>query len=208
MGHVEFQKQIKVNQAWFPQDIDTEDKVSAPFSMSDAHHAAVLFDVGTLAANVTLSILQGLESEAIVAVTTGGAGSASFGVAGDRSAIYTAGQLLVVSGSTGNDGIYTVKAGGSSYSGGVTTIPVDEAVSDGTVDGLITLVKAITGKTVTLGTTTDEQVSILEVEGSELDVNNGFMNIVARAVAAGSGGYIGAIVHRFPLRWEPASLIT
>jgi len=76
-------------------------------------------------------------SDPITAANVGGAGAGSFEVAGDQTAGYEAGDTITVSGSTGNDGDYTVSAGGSSYAGGVTTIPVDEAVTDGTADGNI-----------------------------------------------------------------------
>lgn len=74
-------------------------------------------------------------TDAVTGVTTGGAGSGEFKISGDYTAIYVAGLSISISGSTGNDGEYTVKAGGSSHSGGTTTIPVDGAVSDATVDG-------------------------------------------------------------------------
>ena len=73
--------------------------------------------------------------DAINGVTVGGAGAGEFKIKGDQSATYIAALSIKVINSTGNDGTYTVKAGGSSYAAGVTTIPVDEAVADATVDG-------------------------------------------------------------------------
>ena len=205
MSFVEYQKKVDVSFGWMPQDIDTESLVSPFLSMAKSHHAAIIFDVATLTGTVVLSLLegQGVISDVITAVTDGGAGAGDFGVAGDRSARYLVGQLFVVSGSTGNDGIYTVSAGGATYAAGVTTIPVDEAVPDATPDGSITLMQAIAGKTVSVLTTTDEAVHILEVSAEELDVENLYDSIAVRAVAAGAGGYIGCTVHRFPNRYSP-----
>lgn len=59
----------------------------------------------------------------------------SFEIAGDYTLIFTAGVSIIVAGSTGNDGTYTVKAGGSSFVGKNTIIPVDEIIPDSTVDG-------------------------------------------------------------------------
>lgn len=65
----------------------------------------------------------------------GGAGAGEFEVAGDQTAGFGAGVVITVSGSTGNDGNYTISAGGATHDAGTTTIPVDEAVPDATVDG-------------------------------------------------------------------------
>lgn len=75
---------------------------------------------------------------AVAAVTTGGAGAASFAMADDQTSFLNVGNKIRVEDSTGNDGKYTIRAG-SSYSGGNTTINVDEAVSDSTVDGDLTI---------------------------------------------------------------------
>lgn len=61
----------------------------------------------------------------------------SFDVATDKTSVYTTGLVFTVSGSTGNDGTYTVSAPGSTF-GLVTTIPVDEAVPSAVADGSIT----------------------------------------------------------------------
>lgn len=68
-------------------------------------------------------------TDAVTAVTVGGAGAGEFKVAGDRTAIFVAALVITVDGSTNNDGAYTVSAGGSAHAAGVTTIPVDEAVA-------------------------------------------------------------------------------
>ena len=209
MAHTEFQKTIKTTLGIYPQDINAATYVSLVHSMSQAHHAAVVFSAGVLASDVVCSIYQGEISHAVVAVTSGGAEAGNFGIAGDYSAFFTVGLFLVISGSTGNDGIYTVDAAGSAYAAGVTTIEVDEAVASAVADGTLTLVKAITLKTVTLTTLTDESANILEVEASELDLANGYRSIVAHISAAGANaGYVGAVIHRVPLRVEPASLVT
>jgi len=71
----------------------------------------------------------------ITAVGTGAGGS--FGVAGDHTAEFAAGTEFTVTGSTGNDGTYTVAS--VSESGGTTTIVVeaDQTVSNATVDGSV-----------------------------------------------------------------------
>lgn len=69
-------------------------------------------------------------SEAITAVNQG---AKRFTVAGDHVADYPAGTPLTVSGSTGNDGSYTIAS--VTLSAGNTLIVVNEAISDGTPDG-------------------------------------------------------------------------
>lgn len=209
MAHTEFQKTHKVVHGCLIQDIDANVFVGDAFSMSRAHHAAVLFQAGAVTSDVVCSVLQGMEIHPIVAVTSGAGEACNFGIAGDFASLFTVGLELVVHGSTGNDEIYTVDAAGAAYAAGVTTIEVDEAVASAVADGYLTLVKAIAGKTVTITTLTDENVHIIEVEASELDVANGYESIVAQISAAGANaGYVGATIIRVPLRWEPASLIT
>lgn len=210
MAHTQFQKTHKVTLGVLNQDIDANSFVGDVWSMSQAHHAAVIFDVGVLGSDVVCSILQGHETHAIVAATSGGAEAGNFGIAGDHAALFTVGLLLVVYGSTGNDEIYTVDAAAAAYANGVTTIEVDEAVASAVADGYLTLVKAFApAKTVTYTTATDECVGILELDASELDVANGYRSIVVQITAAGAtAGYVGAVVVRTPLRVEPASNIT
>lgn len=74
----------------------------------------------------------------VAGVTTGGAGAAAFRVAGDKSGLLGVNQTLRVRNSTGNDGVYTVRTG-VAFAAGETTIPVEEAVSDGTADGELEL---------------------------------------------------------------------
>jgi|GEM_PF-4449212 len=77
-------------------------------------------------------------THAITAVTTGVAGASSFGVETDITSSLVVGQKFRVSGSTGNDAVYTIRSD-SSFAAGTTTINVEEAVSDATVDGTIDL---------------------------------------------------------------------
>lgn len=77
------------------------------------------------------------EAYPITVATMGVAGSGSFTIAGDHTSNFNAGFKFTVVDSTGNDATYSVKNGGSSYAGGNTTIPVNEAVVDATADGLI-----------------------------------------------------------------------
>ena len=74
-------------------------------------------------------------TDTITDVTVGGAGSGEFKVAGDQTACYIAAEPILVEGSTNNDGYYTI-ASGVVYSGGKTTIPVEEAVG-AVADGII-----------------------------------------------------------------------
>jgi len=209
MAHIEFQKNNKVTLGVLNQDINANAYVGTPWSMTSAHHAAILFDVGVLASDVICCIYEGIESHAIVAVTSGGAEAGNFGIAGNYASLFTVGLFLVVSGSTGNDEIYTVDAAGAAYAGGVTTIEVDEAVASAVADGNLTLVKAMAAKTVTYTTATDETIGILEVEASELDIANGYQQIVVHISAVGANaGYVGASVVRVPLRNYPPAVIT
>lgn len=77
-------------------------------------------------------------SHAIIGVNTGAAGTASFIVQGNRLADLGVGSSAEVTGSTGNDGIYTIRAG-SAYDSNTdeTTINVEEAIPDATADGNI-----------------------------------------------------------------------
>ena len=75
---------------------------------------------------------------AITGVTTGGAGAGDFDVSGDQTSKLEVGAKIRVRGSTGNDGVYTIRSG-SSFGGGNTTINVEEAVGDATVDGTVDL---------------------------------------------------------------------
>jgi len=79
-----------------------------------------------------------IATHAVAAVNTGSAGAASFEVATDITGQLTAGDLIRVRDSTGNDGVYTIRSG-SSFSSPNTTINVEEAISDGTVDGNLDL---------------------------------------------------------------------
>jgi len=81
---------------------------------------------------------KALNSFAVNGVTSAGAGSGAFRVAGDQTALLTTGKKIRVRGSTGNDGVYTIRAG-SAFAGGNTTINVVEAVPDATADGTVDL---------------------------------------------------------------------
>jgi hypothetical protein len=78
----------------------------------------------------------------ITGVNTGPAGSASFLVSGDITGELFVGEKIVLSGSTGNDGAFTVRAGSSFNSMigmfGQTTVNVVEAINNATADGTIT----------------------------------------------------------------------
>ena len=209
MAHTEFQKTIKSNVGIYPQDINADAYVSDVFSMSRAHHAAAIFNAGVLASDVICCLYEGHIIHPIVACTLGGAEAGNFGIAGNYAALFTVGLFLIVHGSTGNDEIYTVDAAGAAYAGGVTTIEVDEAVASAVADGYLTLVKAIATKTMTFTAATDETISTIECNASELDVANGYRSLAIHVSAAGgNAGFVSATLHRCPLRHEPASLIT
>lgn len=83
-------------------------------------------------------------SKAVAGVASGAAGVGSFSAGGDVLAKLIEGEKLRVSGSTGNDGTYTIRAG-FSYDAVTdrTEIPVDEAVPDATADGTLTIVDQV-----------------------------------------------------------------
>ncbi len=66
----------------------------------------------------------------------GGAGADSFEVAGDITNLLVIGELICVTGSTGNDGGWTIRSG-SAFAAGTTTVNVDEDITDATVDGIL-----------------------------------------------------------------------
>jgi len=74
---------------------------------------------------------------AITTATVGAPLLGEFEVADDQSNNFHAGYKFTITRSTGNDGVYTVLDGGSTYAAGFTTIPVNEEVFDGTADGFI-----------------------------------------------------------------------
>ncbi len=80
---------------------------------------------GTMPVGTTQTALN------ITGVSTG---AETFTVVEDLSATITAGDVLLVAGSTGNDGFWTV----NSVAGGGTVITVNEDVTDATVNGTIT----------------------------------------------------------------------
>lgn len=63
--------------------------------------------------------------------------------------------------------------------------------------------KAISGKSIALGTGDSNSIQILEVEASELDVAGAFNHVAVKAVAAGAGAILGATVVRYPTRYKP-----
>jgi len=76
-------------------------------------------------------------SYSITGVTSGDEGS--FVVSGDVTAECTAGEPLRVTGSTGNDGVYTILSASYDSTNDETTITVEGNVPDGTADGTLTL---------------------------------------------------------------------
>lgn len=74
-------------------------------------------------------------SGAVIGVNTG---SDIFTLAGDLTSLISAGDKIVINGSTGNDGVYTVNTVAANASD--TDLTVDEDVTNATVDGTGTLV--------------------------------------------------------------------
>ena len=72
----------------------------------------------------------------ITAVTTGLAGAASVTVDGDQIINFPINFRFTITGSTGKNGEYTVRTT-PAIVGGDTVIPVDEAISNATVDGTV-----------------------------------------------------------------------
>lgn len=70
----------------------------------------------------------------IIGVDTG---TQTFEIAGENAEFFPDGVLVAVEDSTGNDGLYTVAAGGASEAGGNTFITMVEAVPSATADGLL-----------------------------------------------------------------------
>lgn len=77
-------------------------------------------------------VVVGVMAYKIIAVDTVGE---KFTVPGDHTTEFTSGKQLFVSGSTGNDGTYTVAS--STLTGTDTIITVNENITDATVDGII-----------------------------------------------------------------------
>lgn len=75
------------------------------------------------------------------AVTGGNQGAKQFFIAGDETAKYIPGIKIAVTGSTSNDGEYTVVS--SVFAGVTTTITVNEAIPTGTFDGDISFIKEV-----------------------------------------------------------------
>ena len=122
-------------------------------------------------------------TDAITAVTVGGAGSGEFKVAGDLTAYFTVGLSIQVDESTNNDGYYTV-ASGVAHGGGTTTIPVDEAVAtvadgviyNGKVDvatgtGFVKTTDSDIGSTVSFDLHADTNIALTDLETNYLYVD-------------------------------------
>ena len=112
-----------------------------------------LFD----AQNLILHSLIGALSWKSFAITAVDTTAGTFGVDEDLTSRVESGDTIIVEGSTGNDGEYTVSS--VSYTAPTTTITVNESVSDSTADGT------------------------LAVEGGSLDINTRFQDVPARTIA-------------------------
>ena len=143
------------------------------------------------------SVMKPLSTpHAVAAANVAGAGAASLEVATDIVSSLVTGQKLRVSGSTGNDGVYTIRAG-SAYSAPNTTINVDEAVADATADGTIDLTatpyiaatqRADMGGTGRSGYTADLDLSAINPTGT---VKSYVVKAYDNAAPAGSDNPLG-----------------
>lgn len=84
--------------------------------------------------NVIISGVVG-QKRAIAAVGTGAGGTVS--TAGDHTTEFAVGAQFRISGSTGNDGIYTVQSRVYSAPNTVITVQSDETIASATVDGYV-----------------------------------------------------------------------
>jgi len=81
--------------------------------------------------------IAGVAKHNISGVQSGEAGTCHFQIAGDNTLKFKAGASIIITGSTGNDGTYTIRID-SYYSLGSTYIPVNEAIPDFNADGILT----------------------------------------------------------------------
>jgi hypothetical protein len=101
-------------------------------------------------------------------VTAVSTGSKTFTIAGDQTAVLTSGVEIQITGSTGNDGYYTVVS--SATSSGNTVVTVSETIPSSTADG------SLTGPNPTTLATSD----VVTVASSDLSVTwTGDLSVVA-----------------------------
>jgi len=77
----------------------------------------------------------GIQERAAVPIMAVNQGTQTFTVASNQVAGFAPGNNFTVSGSTGNDGLYTIVS--AAFGGGSTAVVVVEAIPDGTADGTI-----------------------------------------------------------------------
>ena len=92
-----------------------------------------IIDVYTLPAHNII----GVAKHDVADVTNGEAGACHFEVTGDHTSKFKKGENITIQGSTGNDGTYKIRIN-SYYSLGNTYIPVEEAITNGIADGILT----------------------------------------------------------------------
>lgn len=134
-----------------------------------------------------------------VDITAATPGTPSFTIAEDWSG-RAAGDYLLVAGSTGNDGFYTI----ASIAGtGPTVLTVNEAVADDTADGTIqyqnkacTIIKLYRGRLVLAGLETDPQNWFMTAADNLLDFDYGATPSAVMAVAGNNtdAGYCPDII--------------
>jgi hypothetical protein len=93
----------------------------------------------TLLEPVAQSVAPGAGNSAIIAVAPGVASPANGSFTVDGHYVLPVNKPFAVVGSTGNDGNYTVQSSVYNIGPGTTTITVNEAVPDATIDGELTL---------------------------------------------------------------------
>ena len=154
-----------------------------------------LFKLHTASKNVYFSLIERLgkffdfadkefktmAAHAINGVNTGGAGASSFQVSGDIVSSLVDGKTIRVRASTANDALYLIRTG-SSFGGGNTTVNVEEAVSDATVDGTIDLVATPFVNAVERGDAGGSAASLYTAQINLVDVHNKGSKLQAVAI--------------------------
>ena len=145
--------------------------------VSRAGHYTDVDDKATLEGDKAIAILQEVATVqvAITGVTVaGGAGVNFFTIATDLTTKFVKGITFVISGSTGNDGTYTVV---SSSFGAATDIVVEEAIADATVDGDI-----------------DYSANFAKYEANDIGEGYNGVNIEAKVAESGTANLLDIFV--------------
>ena len=119
---------------------DADDPVWAGANFTNSVRGCITYDPNTNDSDHRLVCYNEFPSGPVQGVNTS---TEVFTITGDLTADIEAGDKIVISGSTGNDGVYTVTA--VAANGGNTDITVSEDVTNATADGTLTLVVETNG---------------------------------------------------------------